>query len=251
MDRVHQSEPLEWVTLQAIAESLQRVYNPFQGFWLVNVTAFIWFAIRFHVAKIPQSPVSILGHPVLGKIILKDRCRSAVMENTRHTRLLSCTKPINCSTSLTTVASRHVGGGLVSRPTPQTLRTLYGALSHALLQQGLSLSSLSSLIEYRPMESQESKSAPKDSLSANTRRRKVRYEASANLVASTDVRSSSGNSTSSSFSSTSPPLPSPPHPVPSSSALSPPSVSSRLTMSTEKRGLIYMFSLEHSYLLLL
>ena len=118
MDRVHQSEPLEWVTLQAIAEFLQRVYNPFQGFWLVNVTAFIWFAIRFHVAKIPQSPVSILGHPVLGQIILKDRCRSAVMENTRHTRLLSCTKPINCSTFLATVASRHVGGGLVSRPNP-------------------------------------------------------------------------------------------------------------------------------------
>ena len=28
--------------------------NPFQGFWLANVTALIWFAIRFHVAKIPQ-----------------------------------------------------------------------------------------------------------------------------------------------------------------------------------------------------
>ena len=107
------------------------------------------------------------------------------------------------------------------------------------------------LIQYRPMEGQESKSAPKDSLSANTRRRKARYEGSANLVARTDVRSYSENSTSSSFSSTPPPLPSPPHPVPSSSAPSPPSVSSRLAMSAEKRGLTYMSSLKHSYLLLL
>ena len=29
--------------------------NPFQG--LVNVTVLIWFAICFHIAKIPQSPV--------------------------------------------------------------------------------------------------------------------------------------------------------------------------------------------------
>ena len=32
--------------------------NPFQGFWLVNVTALIWFTIRFHVVMILQSPVA-------------------------------------------------------------------------------------------------------------------------------------------------------------------------------------------------
>ena len=34
------------------------------------------------------SRVSTLGHPVLGRISLKDRCRIAVMGNTRHSRLL-------------------------------------------------------------------------------------------------------------------------------------------------------------------
>ena len=37
--------------------------NPFQGFWLMNVTTLIWFAIRFHVAKIPQSPVRLYVFP--------------------------------------------------------------------------------------------------------------------------------------------------------------------------------------------
>ena len=36
------------------------MYNPFQGFWLVNMTALVWLAICFHIAKIPQSPVTFL-----------------------------------------------------------------------------------------------------------------------------------------------------------------------------------------------
>ena len=58
MDHVHQSEPLEWVTLQEIAECLQRVtHSKGSGCGECDHPYTVWFAICFHVAKIPQSPV--------------------------------------------------------------------------------------------------------------------------------------------------------------------------------------------------